>query len=64
MAFLLKVKKKNTTYYYIARSVRVNGTSKHEILCSLGTVADIMEKYQIQSPPSDDSSTAVKKNGN
>jgi transposase len=57
MAYLLKRKSGKKTYYYWARSVKVNGVSRQEILMSFGTGDDIASKYQLNTDttvPADD----------
>jgi transposase len=49
MAYLIKRKTKSGTYYYWARSVKVNGVSHQEIIMSFGTGEDIAAKYQTES---------------
>jgi transposase len=60
MAFILKIKKKKATYYYLTRNVRVNGVSKHETLLALGTTDDIMKQYQFQIPSAGAESSEVR----
>jgi transposase len=48
MAYLAKRKTNSKTYYYVARSVKVNKVSRQEIIMSLGTIEDIIATQQKQ----------------
>jgi transposase len=54
MPHLTKRKKGNTTYYYLARTARINGRPKQEILMSLGTADNIEAVFKANNKSTDD----------
>ncbi|MDR2339986.1 MAG: IS1634 family transposase [Deltaproteobacteria bacterium] len=51
MSFLIKRKSGTKTYWYLAKSVKVDGVWKQKILKCLGTSTDIATKYENSSVP-------------